>query len=641
MNNLVDVRRPVQPQGGNGAGGNRASVGAAASSHLSPEHRDKLASSALPAAQIEQLKAAGFRTDARGRLVIPYRNPDGTPQLMPDGSAWERVRLPQAKIEANPKGARYCSKKGAGCRLYHPVLSPDHAKRLADPKVALRFTEGELKGEACAFHDPDRVTIALGGVDCWRDSRSGESAPLPELEALELQNREVRLCWDSDVSKPSIRNALAKFSIWLAKEKKAHVLMERLPNAPERDSRGKVIRLGADDLIHGYGADGFRRICAELAEPCIVWKENKEGRMIPSFVMAHDPEPSAKDATFVRSVYLTALLGRFWQSDPEKGDSWRRWTGTHWQRIDGTDPINAAVERFLDCQGWRVARERHNVAGLVAAFRRQINPAADTSTADGLLPFANGCLRLADGVFLPHDAAHGNTWALPFGYEPEATSSAAEAFLNDRLGDPASVAVFRAFARALLVGDRLKCFLEITGPSNTGKSVLANVLQALVGTANTAAGTLQRIEDRTQRFETIKLRGKRLAVFSECQDFAGQLQVLKALTGGDPIPAEVKGGRHFDFTFGGGVVLVGNGPIRATDPTGAVINRRRSLLVTKVVEASAERQLLDPDGHGGWRGELGAGDACSRGTRCTGPRRVLSRQGGGRAGGAAQHRSVG
>ena len=145
----------------------------------------------------------------------------------------------------------------------------------------------------------------------------------------------------------------------------------------------------------------------------------------------------------------------------------------------------------------------------------------------------------------------------------------------DRLGDLTSVALFRAFCRALLTGERLKCFLEITGPSNTGKSVLSNLLRALVGERNTAAGTLQRLENRAERFETAKFAGKRLAVFSECQDYSGQLQVLKALTGDDSVPAEIKGGRHFDFTYRGGVVLVGNGPIRASDPSGAVINRRR------------------------------------------------------------------
>lgn len=578
---------------------------------LNHEHLEKIQSSAISADHAAKLAAAGWHTDAKGQLVIPYRNPDGSPQTMPDGSPWIRFRLPQSKINANPKGAKYLSAEKSGCRLYHPALSPDHAKRLADHDVPIRIIEGELKAESCALHDPKRVTIAIGGVDCWKDRRKGgkDSEPLPELTAIPMRFREVRLCFDSDVNKPRVRRALEGLATWLAKSERdggkgAIVYIERLPNAPERDHRDEIIRLGADDLIHNYGKRGFLRIC-DIAEQCIEWvQEEQDDEPQPVFGLPFDPEPDKAQATFIRAEYLTALLGRTWRSDPERPDGWQRWTGSHWERVEGNDPINAAVERFLDCQGWRVARTKANVAGLVAAFRRQIEPAADASAAAGLLPFRNGCLRLSDRTFLPHRPERGNTWSLPYDYDPAATCPKTEEFLLDRLEDSDSVALFRGFARGLLTGERHKVFIEFTGPGDTGKSVLANLLIALVGHGNHAAGTLQRLEDRTQRFETLKLRGKRLAIFSECHDYAGQLQTLKALTGGDSIAAEIKGGRHLDFTFEGGVVLVGNGPIRASDPTGAVINRRRSLRISKVISTREQRTILEPDGANGWRGEL-------------------------------------
>jgi phage/plasmid-associated DNA primase len=578
---------------------------------LTPEHRRKIGSSAINPEHLAELTAAGWHTDASGKLFIPYRNPDGSPQTMPDGSPWIRYRLPQAKIDANPKGAKYLSLEGAGCRIYHPALSRDHDNRLGKSEIPLRIIEGELKAESCAVHDRKRVTIGIGGVDSWKDRRNGgdESKPLPEFDQIPLNGREVRLCFDSDIHKPRVQSALSKLAIWLAKSvqdggKGATVYLERLPNAPERDHDGEIVRLGADDLIHNHGARGFLRIC-EIAQQCVVWVEDPETKKIrPKFVLPYYPEPDKAEATFIRAEYLTALLGNWWRSDPERPDGWQRWTGTHWERPDGNDPINAAVERFLDCQGWRIARAKANVSGLVAAFRRQIEPAAGSSTAAGLLPFRNGCLRLKDQAFIPHHPKNGNTWSLPYDYSKTASCPAIERFLLDRLGDSASVAVVRAFARAVLHGDRLKCWLEIVGDSNTGKTVIANILQALVGASNTCACTLQRIEDRSQRFETLKLRGKRLAVFSECQDYSGQLQVLKAATGGDSIPAEIKNGKHLEFVFTGGVVLVGNGPIRASDPSGAVINRRRSLHVDKVVQSADERELLDADGVGGWRGEL-------------------------------------
>jgi phage/plasmid-associated DNA primase len=576
---------------------------------LTDEHRAKIRSSAISSEQVAQLVAAGWHTDDKGQLVIPYRSPDGSPQTMADGSPWIRFRLPQAKINANPKGPKYLSLKGAGCRLYHPALSPDHQKRLDDRDLPLRITEGELKAESCAVHDRKRVTIAIGGVDSWKDKRSGESQPLPEFDQIPLKGREVRLCFDSDLQKKSVRSALGSLAIWLARSeqdggKGAIVYLERLPNAPERDGCGEIVRLGADDLIHNYGPRGFLRIC-DIADKCVAWAEDEETKKLKPYLrIPYDPEPDKAEATFIRAEYLTALLGKTWRSDSERPDGWQQWTGTHWERIDGNDPVNAAVERFLDCQGWRIARAKANVTGLVAAFRRQIEPTVDPTAAAGLLPFRNGCLRLSDQIFIPHRPENGNTWSLPYDYDKAATCPGIEKFLVDRLGDAASVAVFRAFARALLHCDRIKCFLEITGPSNTGKTVIANILQALVGTGNTTACTLQRIEDRSQRFETLKLRNKRLAVFSECQDYSGQLQLLKQATGGDPIQAEVKNGRHLEFFYFGGVVLVGNGPIRASDPSGAVINRRRSLHVDKVVQSADERELLDSGIGGGWRGEL-------------------------------------
>lgn len=315
---------------------------------------------------------------------------------------------------------------------------------------------------------------------------------------------------------------------------------------------------------------------------------------------AFNPQPLD---TRERNAYLHGLHGRNWRRSHDGDHHWQHWCGTHWESLTSDEHIAATVEQFAALQSWR-NRELHTVKSLIAAFRRRIEPPADGVAAAGLVPFLNGCLRLSDQQLIAHSRDHGNTWCLPYCYDRDVACSAAEAFLLDRLVDFDSVAVFRAFARHLLTGDSLKCFLEISGPSNTGKSVLASLLMALVGSSNTAAMTLQRLEDRQQRFETLKLRGKRLALFSECQDYSGQLQVLKAITGGDCIAAEIKGGRHLDFSYRGGVVLVGNGPIRASDPSGAVINRRRSLPVTAVVAAADERLLLEPDGAGGWRGDL-------------------------------------
>ena len=559
------------------------------------EHLAKLKESALPEEEIAKLR---WQSLPDGRLEISYLKPDGNPETCHDGSPFKRWRLSEQKIsELKAKGERkpgkYRTPQGEGCRVYHSHIAISrgtYLERLGNNHQPLRITEGELKTEAANVHDPERLTVGLGGVSSWRDRYDGgeDSRPLVDFDEIPLDGRQVRLCFDSDLQKPQVAAELRKLAEFLA-ERGAHVLVEVLPNGLDGE------RLGLDDLIHRHGPAVFCEVAAIARSP--FKQRRKDGQTVLEW--AFNPEPLN---TRERNAYLFGMLGQQWRFSSTGKDHWQRWTGTHWEDVIGDDPICRELERFAVLQGWQ-NRELQTLRSLQAAFRRSIEPAA-TRTVEGLLPFRNGCLLLDDVRLIPHDPGHGNTWALPYDYNPAATCPGIESLLLDRLGDTASVALFRAYCRSLLTGERLKCFLEITGPSNTGKSVLGNLLKALVGERNTAAGTLQRLEDRSQRFETAKLAGKRLAIFSECQDFSGQLQTLKALTGGDPIPAEIKGGRHFDFTYTGGVVLVGNGPIRASDPSGAVINRRRSLIVPGVVAASEERRLLDPDGSGGWRGEL-------------------------------------
>lgn len=562
----------------------------ASTERLTAAHRSKLHASALSDDAIALMQ---WHSRPDGALVIQYLRPDGTDETTHDGKPFIRWRLSEEQIaELKAKGTakpgKYRSPKGNGCRLYHShqaIAAGGYGQRLSDRFVPLRITEGELKVEACTLHDRKRLTIGLGGVNSWRDSYDGgESRPLTDFDDIPIEGREIRLCFDSDLQKPQVAAALRELAEFLI-SRGAHVLIEVLPNGLDGQ------RLGADDLIYRHGAELFEQIASIARSPF---------KIAPTRVLwIFTGQPAD---TRQRNVYLSGMLGRYWRRSGDGKDRWQQWRSCHWVDVTGDDDMAAAIEQFAELQDWQ-NRELSTFKSLQSALRRTVAVAAEAD-ASGLIPFANGVLSLDAMTMAPHRPENGNTWVLPYVFDPAATCPHVEALLLDRLGDPESVALFRAFARALLTGERLKAFLEITGASNTGKSVLANLLVALVGHENHAAGKLQRLEDHTQRFETLNLRGKRLAVFSECQDYSGQLQTLKALTGGDSIAAEIKGGRHVSFTFMGGVVLVGNGPIRASDPTGAVINRRRSLRVPKVVKACDERKMLEPDGQGGWTGEL-------------------------------------
>jgi len=578
----------------------KTTVGAVAKDYstdasLAQQHREKLRQSALSDTHINAINWCSLPD---GRLEIPYLNPDGTEQECHNGKPFKRWRSSQKEIDdAKAKGEKipkYVSPKGNGCRFYHSpvaIAAGNYQTRLNDKYTSLRITEGELKTEAATAHDPNRVTIGIGGVNSWRDKYEGgeESKPLIEFDEIPFDGREVRLCFDSDLNKPQVKAALQKLAEFLH-SKGAHVLIEILPNGLDGE------RLGLDDLIYRHGPEFFDAIAGIARFP--FKKYRKDGKSIYEYNFTPEPLDTKE-----RNVYLTGMIGENWRRSDDAKDHWQKWSSKRWETIPGNDAINVEIEKFANLQEWK-DRELLTVNSLCAAFRRSIQPEAKNNNCSGLVPFANGCLVLKTMELLPHDLNHGNTWFLPYDYNKETTCPKIKAFLLDRLNDETSVQIIRAFCNHLILSKLMKCFLEITGPSNTGKTIISNLIQALVGSENHAAGTLQRLEDRKGQFETIRYRNKRLAVFSECQDYVGQLQVLKSITGGDSIPGEIKNGRHLEFTFTGGVVLVGNGAIRASDPSGAVINRRRSLVVPNVVAATDERCLLDTDGAGGWRGEL-------------------------------------
>ena len=318
-----------------------------------------------------------------------------------------------------------------------------------------------------------------------------------------------------------------------------------------------------------------------------------------------EPEKQKNDAFSHERVRLLACaLGNELRADHEQATAWLHFDGTKWAAHHSNDKANELLEALYDRWDWTI-RDATTVNSDRAGVRRAVGsdlPAANTKC----LPFTNGCLDLATKALIAHSPEHGNRYCLPFAYESgQPTPTKILSFLADRLGSPEVVQLYRAFIWHILTNTCMKAYLEITGPGNTGKTVLTNLVIALIGIENTTSCSLKRIEDTSNRFETNRIRSKRLAVFSESQEYSGPLEMLKALTGQDRIPAERKhSSAIFDYVFTGGVILTGNSPIRSSDTTGAVINRRRSIIVDKVVAAANERVLIEFDGYGGLRGEL-------------------------------------
>jgi hypothetical protein len=440
---------------------------------VNEEHLKKLRESALTDQQIEAL---GWSTGLNGRLQIPYLRPDGSKEQCRDGKPFIRERLTAAEIKADPKGGKYRSPKGNGCRIYHSQLAiaaGNYEQRLADRFTPLRITEGELKTEAATVHDVKTVTIGLGGVSSWRDryDEGEESRPLVDFDEIQLDGREVRLCFDSDLHKPQVLAELKGLAEFL-KDKGARVLIEVLPHDLNSD------RLGVDDLIYRHGAECFRRIAAIAKTPFKT--KRKDGEDV--LVWAFNPEPLESHH---KAVTAWAVFKDDYAIRP--GFSLYRWWQTHWSPVDGkgAEPMNAPLHQWMDLMGWE-----KRASTVFGSTRNEVAARLELSGWDPshLMAFGNGTLDTETDTFTPaHDHRDQLTFAFPFAYQPGAACSRWSQFLDETIEDKDMIRLLRAALRwSLRPKDREQPFehevaFDVHGKKGTGKGTLSEVLQAICG----------------------------------------------------------------------------------------------------------------------------------------------------------------
>ncbi len=216
----------------------------------------------------------------------------------------------------------------------------------------------------------------------------------------------------------------------------------------------------------------------------------------------------------------------------------------------------------------------------------------DEST--GLLPLLNGVLDLNTKKLIPHAPGHRLTWCLPYAYNPLIHCDPIVDWLTDTCGgDRNLVQLMRAYLLGVVTGrtDWQK-YLELIGAGGTGKSTFTRLAIALVGANNTHTTTLKKLEG--ERFETASIAGKRLVLINDSERYAGSVSTLKALTGQDTLPYEVKfkqstGG----FTPNAMVIVAANETIQSGDYTSGLERRRITVPMFNKISSENQRNLIE------------------------------------------------
>jgi putative DNA primase/helicase len=184
----------------------------------------------------------------------------------------------------------------------------------------------------------------------------------------------------------------------------------------------------------------------------------------------------------------------------------------------------------------------------------------------------NGMLDLATGTLKPHDPAYLSTVQLPIEWDAEATCPrylewADSVGITDQLDDLEEV------SSTMLDPTKTPAKAAfLYGPSRSGKSTYLRLLEAVAGSANRSAVTLQQLSEN--RFMAANVYRKVLNAAADLPaTHVDDLSVFKMMTGADAVQADRKYGKQFTFTNRALFVFSANDPPTVSESSRAYAER--------------------------------------------------------------------
>ena len=257
-----------------------------------------------------------------------------------------------------------------------------------------------------------------------------------------------------------------------------------------------------------------------------------------------------------------------------KAGYWHRFNGYCWQPLDSdVEPIRDGMQiMFAETHpvGFRTSYLKNTFSIMQGA---DLLPLPEQQTDK--IPFKNGLLDMATKTLEPITKNNAQVWVIEYDYHENSNCAFFLWWLNSAVDNDAGlVLLIRAFINACLTGRTdLQKFLHLLGAGGTGKSTLIRLLFTILGHSNCATTDLINLE--TNKFETAGFYGKRLIAITDSDKYGGSVNVLKALTGQDPVRNERKNvQQNGTFIYTGMVMIASNEPLASTDYTSGLERRR-------------------------------------------------------------------
>lgn len=180
----------------------------------------------------------------------------------------------------------------------------------------------------------------------------------------------------------------------------------------------------------------------------------------------------------------------------------------------------------------------------------------DLNNNEDIINFENGLYSISKRELLPFTPEIMSTVRIPGRYIPDVKLSDAPVFnqfintlTNGDVWLREIILEYMALCISNIPGYKIKKFLILTGPGNTGKTQLRELTEYLVGKRNTQSVELSTLCDK---FGTGQAVGKRLIGSGDMPSTSiKDVGILKQMTGGDQLNAEQKFKDSFSYKFKG------------------------------------------------------------------------------------------
>jgi putative DNA primase/helicase len=226
----------------------------------------------------------------------------------------------------------------------------------------------------------------------------------------------------------------------------------------------------------------------------------------------------------------------------------------HWQKIN-EERFASFLSDVADKMGLIELGFEHHTFGtdLIKQFVHKNFQQPISNTRGTCINLQNGTYKFfkGKGELFPHNKSDNLYYVLPFSYEPNATCPKFMAYIEYCLPDEDKRKVLQEFLGYIFTPNDLcnleKCLL-LYGEGSNGKSVLYNVINAILGKENISSYSIPQLTDRQKgEYYVVTIQNKLLNYCSDTKGAFDDTGIFKQLVSGEKVTGWHPAGRPVDF----------------------------------------------------------------------------------------------